>query len=39
MAGELIRLDHKHIFIKQMKMCYIHNMSGPPSPLIEKYLR
>ncbi|MFQ6621760.1 hypothetical protein Gotur_002438 [Gossypium turneri] len=46
MAGELIRLDHKYIFVKQMKMsvnrvlqCYIRNMSGPPSPLIENYLR
>ncbi|MFQ6641607.1 hypothetical protein Gotur_014812 [Gossypium turneri] len=45
MAGELIRLDHKHISIEQMKMsvdrvlqCYIHNMSGPPSLLIENYL-
>ncbi|MFQ6658238.1 hypothetical protein Gotur_027593 [Gossypium turneri] len=45
MVGELIRLDHKHISFKQMKMsidrvlqCYIHNMSGPPSPLIENYL-
>ncbi|KAH1082405.1 hypothetical protein J1N35_022166 [Gossypium stocksii] len=48
MARELIRLDHKHISIEQMKMrrsvglvlqCYIHNLSGPPSPLIENYLR
>ncbi|MFQ6646220.1 hypothetical protein Gotur_020245 [Gossypium turneri] len=46
MAGELIRLDHKHISVEQMKMsvdqvlqCYIRNMSGPPSPLIENYLR
>ncbi|MFQ6624312.1 hypothetical protein Gotur_004053 [Gossypium turneri] len=46
MAGELIRLDDKHISVKQMKMsidrilqCYIHNMHGPPSPLIENYLR
>ncbi|MFQ6623178.1 hypothetical protein Gotur_002811 [Gossypium turneri] len=46
MAGELIRLDHKHISVEQMKMsvdrvlqCYICNMSGPPSPLIENYLR
>ncbi|MFQ6628986.1 hypothetical protein Gotur_006502 [Gossypium turneri] len=46
MVGELIRLDHKHIFVEQMKMsvdqvlqCYIRNMSGPPSPLIENYLR
>ncbi|MFQ6651599.1 hypothetical protein Gotur_023862 [Gossypium turneri] len=46
MAEELIRLDHKHISVEQMKMsidrvlqCYIRNMSGPPSPLIENYLR
>ncbi|MFQ6622432.1 hypothetical protein Gotur_002053 [Gossypium turneri] len=46
MAGELICLDHKHIFFEQMKMSanrvlqfYIRNMSGPPSPLIENYLR
>ncbi|MFQ6638826.1 hypothetical protein Gotur_016213 [Gossypium turneri] len=46
MAGELIRLDHKHISVEQMRMfvdrvfqCYIRNMSGPPSPLIENYLR
>ncbi|MBA0853134.1 hypothetical protein Goshw_013890 [Gossypium schwendimanii] len=39
MARELIRLDYKHISVKQMKMCYIRNMSGPPSPLIENYLR
>ncbi|KAG8489160.1 hypothetical protein CXB51_017141 [Gossypium anomalum] len=45
MAGELIRLDNKHISVEQMKMsidrvlqCYIRNMSGPPSPLIENYL-
>ncbi|MFQ6665529.1 hypothetical protein Gotur_032243 [Gossypium turneri] len=46
MADELIRLDHKHISVKQMKMpvdrvlqCYIRNISGPPSPLTENYLR
>ncbi|KAG8485637.1 hypothetical protein CXB51_018873 [Gossypium anomalum] len=46
MAGELIRLDNKHIFVDQMTMsvdrvlqCYIRNMFGPPSPLIENYLR
>ncbi|MFQ6624876.1 hypothetical protein Gotur_003541 [Gossypium turneri] len=46
MVGELIRLNHKHISVEQMKMsidrvlqCYIRNMSGPSSPLIENYLR
>ncbi|KAK5839255.1 hypothetical protein PVK06_008031 [Gossypium arboreum] len=46
MAGELIRFDDKHISIEQMQMsvdrilqCYIRNMTGPPSPLIEDYLR
>ncbi|KAK5840111.1 hypothetical protein PVK06_008986 [Gossypium arboreum] len=46
MVGELIRLDHKHISVEQMKMsvdwvlqCYIRNMFGLPSPLIENYLR
>ncbi|MFQ6657870.1 hypothetical protein Gotur_027362 [Gossypium turneri] len=46
MVGELIRLDHKHISVEQIKMsvdrvlqCYIRNMSGPPSPLIENYMR
>ncbi|KAK5830829.1 hypothetical protein PVK06_014624 [Gossypium arboreum] len=46
MAGELIRLDNKHISLDQMTMfvdrvlqCYICNMFGPPSPLIENYLR
>ncbi|MFQ6625189.1 hypothetical protein Gotur_004184 [Gossypium turneri] len=46
MAGELIRLDHKHISVEQTKMpvdrvlqCYICNMYDPPSPLIENYLR
>ncbi|KAH1047192.1 hypothetical protein J1N35_037976 [Gossypium stocksii] len=46
MDRELIRLDHKHISVKQMKMsvdrvlqCYIRNMSGPPSLLIENYLK
>ncbi|MFQ6640323.1 hypothetical protein Gotur_014730 [Gossypium turneri] len=41
MAGELIRLDDKHISVEQMKMsldriflCYIRNMHGPPSPLV-----
>ncbi|MBA0880244.1 hypothetical protein Goshw_029808 [Gossypium schwendimanii] len=39
MAGELIRFDDKNIFVEQMKMCYICNMHGPPSPLVENYLR
>ncbi|MFQ6634641.1 hypothetical protein Gotur_011695 [Gossypium turneri] len=46
MTEELIRLDHKHISVEQMKMsvdrmlqCYIRNMSGPLLPLIENYLR
>ncbi|KAH1107559.1 hypothetical protein J1N35_011327 [Gossypium stocksii] len=46
MAGELIHIDNKQISVEQMKMsvdrvlqCYIRNMSGPPSPLIEIYLR
>ncbi|KAK5837913.1 hypothetical protein PVK06_006640 [Gossypium arboreum] len=46
MAEELIRFDDKHISVKQMQMsvdrilqCYIRNMTGPPSPLIEDYLR
>ncbi|MFQ6665932.1 hypothetical protein Gotur_032476 [Gossypium turneri] len=46
MVGELIRLDHKHISVEQMKMsidrvlqCYICNMPGPLSPLIENYFR
>ncbi|KAG8487087.1 hypothetical protein CXB51_020639 [Gossypium anomalum] len=46
MAGELIRLDNKHISVEQMKMsidrvleCYIRNMPNPPSPLIENYLQ
>ncbi|XP_052481218.1 protein MAINTENANCE OF MERISTEMS-like [Gossypium raimondii] len=46
MAGELIRLDNQHISVEQMKMsvdrileCYIRNMHGPPSPLVENYLR
>ncbi|KAK5771865.1 hypothetical protein PVK06_048119 [Gossypium arboreum] len=46
MAGELIRFDDKHISVEQMQMsvdrilqCYICNMTGPPSPLIEDYLR
>ncbi|KAK5845904.1 hypothetical protein PVK06_002147 [Gossypium arboreum] len=46
MERELIRLDNKHIFVDQMTMsvdrvlqCYIRNMSGPPSPLIEGDLR
>ncbi|KAK5833651.1 hypothetical protein PVK06_017504 [Gossypium arboreum] len=46
MAEELIRLDNKHISVDQMTMsvdrvlqCYIHNMFGPPSPLIENYLQ
>ncbi|KAK5836926.1 hypothetical protein PVK06_012732 [Gossypium arboreum] len=46
MAGELIRLDNKHISIDQMTMsvdrvlqCYIRNMFGLPSPLIENFLQ
>ncbi|XP_052878380.1 protein MAINTENANCE OF MERISTEMS-like [Gossypium arboreum] len=46
MAGELIRLDNKHISVDQMTMsvdrvlqCYIRNMFGPLSSLIENYLR
>ncbi|MFQ6656311.1 hypothetical protein Gotur_026474 [Gossypium turneri] len=46
MAGELIRLNHKHISVEQMKMsvdrvlqCYIRNMPDPLSPFIEKYSR
>ncbi|KAG8499277.1 hypothetical protein CXB51_005782 [Gossypium anomalum] len=46
MAEKLIRLDNKHISVDQMTMsidrvlqCYICNMPGPPSPLIENYLR
>ncbi|KAG8486536.1 hypothetical protein CXB51_020002 [Gossypium anomalum] len=46
MAGELIRLNNKHISVDQMTMfvdrvlqCYISNMFGPLSPLIENYLR
>ncbi|KAG8480281.1 hypothetical protein CXB51_024792 [Gossypium anomalum] len=46
MAGELIRLNNKHISVDQMTMsinrvlqCYIHNMFGAPSPLIENYMR
>ncbi|KAG8477465.1 hypothetical protein CXB51_031030 [Gossypium anomalum] len=46
MAGELIRFDDKHISVEQMQMSvdrilqyYIRNMTGPPSPLIEDYLR
>ncbi|MFQ6671373.1 hypothetical protein Gotur_035942 [Gossypium turneri] len=46
MVRELIRLDDKHISVEQMKMsvdwilqCYIRNMHGPPSPLVENYLR
>ncbi|KAG8489225.1 hypothetical protein CXB51_017302 [Gossypium anomalum] len=46
MAGELIRFYDKHISVEQMQMsvdrilqCYIRNMTGPPSPLIEDYLR
>ncbi|KAG8481464.1 hypothetical protein CXB51_026217 [Gossypium anomalum] len=46
MAGELIRFDDKHISVEQMQMsvdrilqCYIRNMTGPSSPLIEDYLR
>ncbi|KAK5832474.1 hypothetical protein PVK06_016276 [Gossypium arboreum] len=48
MARELICLDHKYISVEQIKMvksvdrvlqCYFRNMSGPPSPLIENYLR
>ncbi|MFQ6637183.1 hypothetical protein Gotur_013120 [Gossypium turneri] len=46
MVGKLIRHDHKHISVEQMKMsvdrvlqCYIRNMFGLSSPLIENYLR
>ncbi|KAG8498959.1 hypothetical protein CXB51_005307 [Gossypium anomalum] len=46
MAEKLIRLNNKHISVDQMTMsvdlvlqCYIRNMPGPPSPLIENYLR
>ncbi|KAH1092392.1 hypothetical protein J1N35_019649 [Gossypium stocksii] len=46
MASELIRLDPTHISVEQLRMpvdrvlqCYIRNMSAPPSPLIENYLR
>ncbi|MFQ6665958.1 hypothetical protein Gotur_032495 [Gossypium turneri] len=46
MVGELIRLHDKHISVEQMKMFidrilqrYIRNMHGPPSPLVENYLR
>ncbi|KAK5826448.1 hypothetical protein PVK06_021367 [Gossypium arboreum] len=46
MERELICLDNKHISVDQMTMsvdrvlqCYIRNMSGPPSPLMEGYLR
>ncbi|KAG8489806.1 hypothetical protein CXB51_017888 [Gossypium anomalum] len=46
MAEKLIRLDNKHISVDQMTMSvdrvlqyYIRNMSGPPSLLIENYLR
>ncbi|MFQ6622332.1 hypothetical protein Gotur_001697 [Gossypium turneri] len=42
MAGKLICLDNQHISVEQMKMileCYIWNMHGPPSPLVENYLR
>ncbi|KAH1031063.1 hypothetical protein J1N35_043237 [Gossypium stocksii] len=46
MKQQLIRLDDKHIFIGQMKMsvdrvlqCFTRNIPGPPSLLIENYLR
>ncbi|MFQ6652362.1 hypothetical protein Gotur_024265, partial [Gossypium turneri] len=46
MARELTRLDKHHISVEQMKMsvdrvlkCNIRNMHGPPSPLVENYLR
>ncbi|KAG8482333.1 hypothetical protein CXB51_027309 [Gossypium anomalum] len=46
MAEKLIYLDNKHISVDQMTMsvdrvlqCYIRNMPGPPSSLIENYLR
>ncbi|KAG8472590.1 hypothetical protein CXB51_034376 [Gossypium anomalum] len=46
MAEKLIRLDNKHISVDQMTtsvdrvlQCYIRNMPGPSSPLIENYLR
>ncbi|PPS01272.1 hypothetical protein GOBAR_AA19389 [Gossypium barbadense] len=46
MVGSLIFLDNKHISVNQLQMvedrilqCHIHNLPGPPSPLIETYLR
>ncbi|MFQ6655015.1 hypothetical protein Gotur_025749 [Gossypium turneri] len=46
MAGDLIRLENKHISVEQMKMSvdrileyYIRNMHGPSSLLVENYLR
>ncbi|XP_017624864.1 serine/threonine-protein phosphatase 7 long form homolog [Gossypium arboreum] len=46
MTRQLIRLDDKHISINQMQIpvdrvlqCFIRNLPGPPSPLIENYLR
>ncbi|KAH1033095.1 hypothetical protein J1N35_045269 [Gossypium stocksii] len=46
MVQQLIPLDDKHISVDQMKMSidrmlqyFICNLPGPPSPLIENYLR
>ncbi|MFQ6671314.1 hypothetical protein Gotur_035899 [Gossypium turneri] len=46
MVSSLTRLDNKHISINQLQMpkdlilqCHIGNLPGPPSPLIETYLR
>ncbi|KAH1047099.1 hypothetical protein J1N35_037883 [Gossypium stocksii] len=46
MVGSLIRLDDKHISVNQLQMvedqilqCHIRNLLGPPSPLMETYLR
>ncbi|MBA0804925.1 hypothetical protein Gohar_004479 [Gossypium harknessii] len=46
MDRQLICLDDEHISVDQMKMpvdrvlqCFIHNLPGPSSPLIENYLR
>ncbi|KAK5832736.1 hypothetical protein PVK06_016539 [Gossypium arboreum] len=46
MTRQLIRLDNKYICVDQMKMsvdrvlqCFISNMSGFSSPLIENYLK
>ncbi|KAH1073094.1 hypothetical protein J1N35_025422 [Gossypium stocksii] len=46
MVRQLICLDDKHISVNQMQMpidrvlqCFIRNLPGPPSSLIESYLR